>query len=145
MCFHPNNNLLDFTEAFHSTLEKLIARRLPCFTLGDFNINLLCKNYVTQFYINAITSLGAYSLLDIPTRVIPNGTAALLDRLYTLMQGWPTSQRSRATFVTVLPYRASSHTCAHMDITPFLPHSHAYFFSARFSVNITHQHDNDRA
>jgi len=31
-----------------------------------------------------------------------------------------------------------------MNITPSLPHLHTYLCSARFIVNITHQHDNDR-
>jgi len=40
------------------------------------------------------------------------------------MQGWPTSQRSRATFLTVLQQRATSYTWAHMNITPSLLLSH---------------------
>ena len=31
-----------------------------------------------------------------------------------------------------------------MNIAPSLPHSHTYLCSARFIVNVTHQHDNDR-
>jgi len=61
-----------------------------------------------------------------------------------LLQGWPTNQRPRATFLTVLPQRATSYTWAHMNITRSLPHSRTYLYSARFTVNITHQHDNDR-
>jgi len=43
VCFHLNNSHLFFTEAFQSTPEKLTARRLPYFILGDFHINVLCK------------------------------------------------------------------------------------------------------
>jgi len=32
----------------------------------------------------------------------------------------------------------------HMTIAPSLRHSHKYFWSARFVVNIIHQHDNYR-
>jgi len=65
--FHPNNSLLDFTEVFQSTLEKLSARRLPYYILDDFNINLPTDIYDNQPYINTVTSLGAYPLLEIPT------------------------------------------------------------------------------
>jgi len=42
-----------------------------------------------------------------------------------LYQGWPSSQRRRATFLTVLPQRASSYTWAHVNITHlFLTHTH---------------------
>jgi len=62
-----------------------------------------------------------------------------------LLQGWPTSQIPRATFLTVLQQRATLYTWAHMNVTPSLPLSHTYFCKARFIVNITHhQHDNDR-
>jgi len=40
--------------------------------------------------------------------------------------------------------RVTSYTWAHMNITPSLPHSNTYLGLARFIVNITHQHDNDR-
>jgi len=45
------------------------------------------------------------------------------------VQGWSTNQRPRATFLTVLPQRATSYTWAHMNITS-LPHSHAILCSA---------------
>ena len=69
-----------------------------------------------------------------------------IDRSHRLGQGWPTSQRLRATFFTVLPQRATSYIWAHMNITPSLPlsHTHTDLCSARFIVNVTHQHDNDR-
>jgi len=38
------------------------------------------------------------------------------------MQGWPTSQTPKATFLTVLPQRATSYTWTHMNVTPTLPH-----------------------
>jgi len=62
----------------------------------------------------------------------------------TPKKGWSTSLRSRAPFLAVLPQRATSYTWAHMNITPSLPRSHTYICSARFIVNITHEHDNDR-
>jgi len=55
-----------------------------------------------------------------------------------------TSQRSRATFLTALPQRATPYTLAHTNITPSLPHSNTYLCSSTFVVNIRHQHDNDR-
>ena len=61
-----------------------------------------------------------------------------------LYQGWPTSQKPTATFLTVLPQRATSYTWAHMNITSSLPHSNTYLCSVRLIVNITHQHDKDR-
>jgi len=63
-----------------------------------------------------------------------------------LLQGLPTTQRPRDTFLTVLQQRATSYGWwAHMKVTPSLPHLHTYFCSTRFIVNITHhQHDNDR-
>jgi len=53
-------------------------------------------------------------------------------------------QRPRATFLTVLLQKAVSYTSAHMNINPLLPHSHTYLCSARFIINISHQHDNHR-
>jgi len=72
--------------------------------------------------------------------------AIRLEVCVLLLQGWPTSQRPTATFLTVLQERAASCTWwAHMNVTPSLPHLRTYFCLARFSVNITHyQHDNDR-
>jgi len=46
--------------------------------------------------------------------------------------------------IPVLPQRATSYTWAHMNITPSLPHSNTYLCSARFIVNTTDQHDNDK-
>jgi len=44
-----------------------------------------------------------------------------------LLQGWPTSQKPRATFLTVLQQRVISYTWAHMkNITLSLPHPHTY-------------------
>jgi len=41
------------------------------------------------------------------------------------LQGWPTSQKPRATFLTVLQQRVISYTWAHMqNITSSLPHPH---------------------
>ena len=57
---------------------------------------------------------------------------------------WPTNQRPRATYLSVLPQRATSYTWAHMNISPSLHHSHTYLCSVRSIANITHQHDNDR-
>jgi len=42
--------------------------------------------------------------------------------------GWPTSQRPRATFLTVLQQRATSYTWAHMNVNSSLPHSHMTYF-----------------
>ena len=47
-------------------------------------------------------------------------------------------------FFIVLPQKATSYTWSHMNITPSLPGSHTYLCSARFTVNNTYQHDNDR-
>jgi len=60
-----------------------------------------------------------------------------------LCQGWPTSQRPTATFI-VLPQRSTSHTWAHISITPCLPHTNTYLCSATFIVMIAHQHDKNR-
>jgi len=62
-----------------------------------------------------------------------------------LLQGLPTSQRPRITFLTVLQERVASYTWwAHMNVTPSLPHLRTYFCLARFIVNVTHhEHGND--
>ena len=65
-------------------------------------------------------------------------------RTLFICQGWPTSQRPRATFLTVLPQRATSYTLAHMKITPSFPHWHTYPYSTTFVVHTAHQHGNDR-
>lgn len=72
---------------------------------------------------------------------------------FHLKQGWPTSQRPTATFfycVTAKSYiiRMGTHE-HHPSFPPSLSHTHAHkkythLCSARFIVNVTHQHDNDR-
>jgi len=42
------------------------------------------------------------------------------------------------------PQRATSYIWTHMNTTPSLPQSNTFLSSARFIVNITHQHGNDR-
>ena len=69
-----------------------------------------------------------------------------------ICQGWPASQRPRATFLTVTTFlratfpmvtaKSTSYTRAHMNITPSLPLSNTYLCSARLIVNITHQWQN---
>ena len=63
---------------------------------------------------------------------------------FHLQQGWPTSQRPKATFLTVLTQGATSCTWAHMNTTLSLPRSHTYLYPARYIANITHQHNDDR-
>jgi len=64
---------------------------------------------------------------------------------HDICQGWPTSQRPRATFLTVLPQRPTSYTWAHMNISHPISSSLAHIpLPATFVVTITHQHDNDR-
>jgi len=50
-----------------------------------------------------------------------------ISRHHDLGQGWPTSQRTRATFLTVLPQRATPYTWAHTT-SPYLilTHTHTY-------------------
>jgi len=43
-----------------------------------------------------------------------------------LIQGWSTSRRRRATFLTVLSQRATSYTWAHTNITPSLSYTHTF-------------------
>jgi len=44
-------------------------------------------------------------------------------------QGWPTNQRTRTTFHTVLPQRITSCTWAHVNVTLSLPYSHVHIFA----------------
>jgi len=67
-----------------------------------------------------------------------------IQRFNLLCQGWPTSQRPTATFI-MLPQSATSHTWAHMSITPSLPHSNTYLCSATIIIMITQQHDKNKA
>ena len=52
--------------------------------------------------------------------------AIRLELCALLFLGWPASHRPRATFVIVLPQRATSFTWAHMNINPSLPHTHTH-------------------
>jgi len=70
--------------------------------------------------------------------------AIRLEVCVLLLQGPPTSQRPRTTFLTVLPRRATSYTQMGTHEHHPISSSHTYFCLARFIVNITHQHDNDR-
>ena len=63
----------------------------------------------------------------------------------SIYQGWPTSLRRRATFLTVLQQRAISYTRTYKKITPPLTYSRTYLCSATFIVNFTHQHNNNRS
>ena len=89
--------------------------------------------------------MSLFSIVICPQSLCFNEVAICLEVRILLLQGWPTSQRRRATFITVLQQRATSYTWAHMNITPSVPHSHTHFCLARFIVNITQrQHDNKR-
>ena len=55
---------------------------------------------------------------------------AITPAMFTIYQGWPTSQRLRATFFSVLLQRATSYTLAYVIITPsFTPAGGAFLCS----------------
>jgi len=65
--------------------------------------------------------------------------------LYNIEQGWPTNQIPRVCQISSDCVIAMSHII-HMGIHEHHPISYLYTYlcSARFIVNVTHQHDSDR-
>ena len=80
----PNANIHDFLKAIDDALEVITSRRtLPCYLVGDFNLNLLrCnENYVGDF-INLLYSYLLLPTITKPTRVT-SISASIIDHIWT--------------------------------------------------------------
>lgn len=76
----PQSLLQDFMDLFEEQLMKLPINSMPCFIMGDFNIDLIDQSSASTEFINRSLSNGFHSCINIPTRI--TGTSAkLLDNI----------------------------------------------------------------
>jgi len=100
----------------------------------------ISKRHTTSFYLavnlillpmHSSVSLFSVSIMSyVHNPCVFYEVAIRLEVCVLPLQGWPTSQKPRATFLTVLQQRAISYTWTHMkNITPSLPYPHTYLHS----------------
>ena len=80
----PGTNLKEFNERMDILLFKIKGFHIPCYLLGDFNINLM--NYSSHQdscdFINNMYANSFIPLINRPTRVTEH-SATLIDHIYT--------------------------------------------------------------
>ena len=78
---HPTGNVNNFLTALNKKLDLLSNKR---YLFGDFNINVnsIVNNEDGLNYLNTISSNGAYSLINKPTRVT-NVSQTAIDHIVT--------------------------------------------------------------
>ena len=74
----PRNNKQEFLLAFDEFLELNTNDTVPTIICGDFNINILETNQLTQNYKNIIKANG-FELNDLPATRVTDSTATCID------------------------------------------------------------------
>ena len=74
----PRANKIEFTEILDKVMGNISSQKIPTVICGDFNINILKNNLLTQKYINSIHSNGFSITPSEPTRVT-NSSATCID------------------------------------------------------------------
>ena len=80
----PNRKINDFNENLKSILDQIDLALLPCYLMGDTNINVI--NHVihkeTDDYLDLVYSKGLIPVINRPTRVTDH-SATLIDHIFT--------------------------------------------------------------
>ena len=81
---HPNHDSSEFMNYLEITLKKISSEHKEVYICGDFNIDLLKLDKVTnyQLYYNLLCSFGFLPLIVQPTRVVENQTPSLIDNIF---------------------------------------------------------------
>ena len=81
---HPKYDLSEFMSYLETSLKKVVNENKEVYICGDFNIDLLevdeISNY--QLYYNLLCSFGFLPLITQPTRVVDNQTPSLIDNIF---------------------------------------------------------------
>ena len=66
----PKSQLHDFTDLFEEQSMKLLINSMPCFIMGDFNIDVTDQSSARTEFINRSLSNGFHPCINIPTRTM---------------------------------------------------------------------------
>ena len=80
----PDTPISMFNEHLKNVIESIKCSNIPCYLLGDFNINLLnqSSHQATSDFLDILYSGGFTPLISRPTRITEN-SATLIDHIYT--------------------------------------------------------------
>lgn len=78
----PNSNTDDFLASLEDILQFISAMNIPCYIMGDFNINLLKVSNHMQVFINLLFAYYFSTTITKPTRVTTH-SATLIDHIWT--------------------------------------------------------------
>ena len=81
---HPGSKYIKFCEKLLSSLDILNKNKTNYVLVGDYNINILKYNLVSNVtnYINSLSSIGCTFHVDKPTRVTANSSSCI-DHVYS--------------------------------------------------------------
>ena len=81
ICRHPNAKVDEFLLSIKYIVESLVGENLPCYIMGDFNVNLLSNENKVHDFINLLYSYF-FPTINKPTRVTST-SASLIDNIWT--------------------------------------------------------------
>lgn len=82
----PNSNPTEFLHSLHEILQALSNENLPCYVMGDLNINLLKRDNNMHDLLNLFYSHLFFPVVNKPTRVTKY-SASLIDHIWTSESG----------------------------------------------------------
>ena len=77
----PNTNTKSFLDYFSDLVKNPIFIHKKCFIMGDFNIDLLKQNNMSQDFLEIFLSASFLPLISKPTRIV-NESATLIDNIF---------------------------------------------------------------
>ena len=82
---HPKYELSEFTSYLETSLKKVVNENKEVYICGDFNIDLLKVDEISnyQLYYNLLCSFGFLPLITQPNRVVDNQTPSLIDNIFS--------------------------------------------------------------
>ena len=80
----PDTPISMFNEHLKTVIDSIKCSNIPCYLLGDFNINLLnqSSHQATSDFLDILYFGGFIPLISRPTRITEN-SATLIDHIYT--------------------------------------------------------------
>lgn len=78
----PNSNIHDFKEALAHILDSVSRKKMHCYIMGDFNINLLDNTDYVRDFSNQFFSHTFFPVINKPTRVTKI-SATIIDHFWT--------------------------------------------------------------
>ena len=80
----PSKKMEDFNEQLKAILDQINIGKIPCYLLGDMNINVInhLTHKPTEDYLEVMYSKGLIPVINRPTRVTDH-SATLIDHIFT--------------------------------------------------------------